>query len=339
MSQWWVFRSLLGKIPLILKLLVSVFAVALAIGGIVHMIETDRFPSWFDGIWWALVTISTVGYGDYVPESVTGRLLAIFLIFTGVGIMTLLVTTFASAAFSTNQSFRDGELAFLGENHVIIIGWNERSKHAIENVRQAQPSTPIVLIDETLSEAPKGYKNFHFVKGNSSEDAVLKQANIGLASSVLVTAKQQGSEFTADARAILTTLAVKSQNPDVYTIVEILTKEQLGNARRAGADECIESTTLTGAVLVTSLLYHHMSDVVDNLLRFDQTNRLSFCLTPKANIGNPFSQVMAATYQNDTLLIGIKRTEQILLHPPASTLIQEQDELIVIERYQPSKAR
>ncbi len=332
MLQWWVLKTLLGKVPLLIKLLLTVILTMVIAGGIVHLIEPSQFVYWFDGVWWAIVTIATVGYGDYAPESILGRLIGIVLMFVGVGFMTLLVSTVATTAFSRNQSSRYGELAFLGENHVIIIGWNERTKHTIENIIHVQPHTPIVLIDETLTEGPKGYKGLHFVKGNSSEDAVLKQANIGLASSVLITAEHQGSEFTADARTILTTLAVKNQNPDVYTIAEILTSEQLENARRAGADECIESTTLTGAVLVSSLLYHHMSDVLDDLLKFDQTNQLSFQVTPIAHIGYPFSQVMTEIYERDMLLIGMKRNEQVLLHPPASTLIQEQDELIVIER-------
>ncbi|NEU30043.1 potassium channel family protein [bacterium LRH843] len=333
MVQWWVFRSLFGKLPLVIKLLMAIFIVVTIIGGLIHLLEPIRFPSLFDGIWWAIVTVSTVGYGDYAPKTMIGRTLGIVLIFIGVGIMTLLVSTVASAAFSFNQSARDGELAFLGKNHVIIIGWNERSKYAIEHVKLAQPHAEIVLIDETLSELPRGYKDLHFVKGNSSEDAVLKQANIGLASSVLITATQKGSEFSADARAILTTLAVKSQNPDVYTIVEILTKEQLENARRAGADECLESTILTGAALVTSLLHHHMSDVINQLLKFDQTKKLSFQSPSQLDIGKPFSQVLGSCYLKNQLLLGLKRKEQILLHPPAATIIENNDEFIVINRY------
>lgn len=332
MLQWWMFRTLMGKVPFLVKLLLAIISIACLIGGVVHLLEPLKFPTLFDGIWWALVTVSTVGYGDFVPVTIAGRALAILLIFVGVGVMTLLVTTLASIAFATNQSFRYGELAFLGEGHIIVIGWNERSKHTIENVREVQPGTPIVLIDETLTEAPPGYKQLHFVKGNSSEDAVLKQANIGLAQSVLITAKQQGNEFTADARTILTTLAVKSQNRDVYTIVEILTKEQLENAYRAGADECIESTTLTGAVLVSSLLHHHMSDVVGDLLKFDQMNQLSFQPASDDQVGYRFIDVLKAGYDDGELLIGLKRRERVLLHPPAETLVQVDDELIMIIR-------
>ena len=37
-------------------------------------LEPETFPTIFDGIWWAIITASTVGYGDYVPHSVLGRL-------------------------------------------------------------------------------------------------------------------------------------------------------------------------------------------------------------------------------------------------------------------------
>ncbi len=327
MEQWLFIRVLLGKIPLTVKLLLSISTVVITIGGIIHFIEPARFPSIFDGIWWALVTVSTVGYGDFVPESLAGRLLAMLLIFAGVGVMTLLVTLIASIAFSMNEASRYGELSFLGKNHIIIIGWNERSKYTIENIRKAQSDTNIVLIDESLNEAPDGYKKeLHFVKGNSTEDAVLKQANIGLASSVLVTAKHQGSEFAADARTILTTLAIKSQNPTIYVIAEILTVEQLENARRAGADECIGSTRLTGSILVSSLLYHQMSGVVDELL----SERLSYEKARASYIGKSFLEVMMHAYKNEDLIIGIKRSEEILLHPPAKTTIRDDDLLIVI---------
>ncbi|MFC0469577.1 potassium channel family protein [Halalkalibacter kiskunsagensis] len=336
MQQWYFFRTLLGHVPLLVKLLLAVISSGIIAGAFVHWLEPDRFTTWFDGIWWAFITVSTVGYGDFVPEATITRVLAIVLIFVGVGFMTLLVTSFAGAAVSINQSTKEGTISFIGEGHVIIIGWNEKSRHAIENIQNAKPHLKIVLIDESLPEIPKNYKNLHFVKGNSSEDAILKQANISLASSVLITAKHQGSEFAADARSVLTTLAVKGQNPSIYTTVEILTKEQLANARRAGADKCVESTSLTGAVLTSNLIHHETSDVVNELLDYDRKNLIDLSPVSEEQIGQTFLQIVTAYYQKGFLLIGLKRSEQIILHPHASLLLEAEDELITIK---PNKAR
>ncbi|MGB8161953.1 MAG: potassium channel family protein, partial [Nitrososphaeraceae archaeon] len=48
-----------------------------------------------DAVWWAVVTLATVGYGDYYPVTAVGRIIAIFMMISGVGIFALMVATFA----------------------------------------------------------------------------------------------------------------------------------------------------------------------------------------------------------------------------------------------------
>jgi hypothetical protein len=65
--------------------------VVLVGGTAVWQLEGDRpgstFPSWSDGIWWALSTLTTVGYGDYVPESTPGRVVAGLIMIMGVAVL------------------------------------------------------------------------------------------------------------------------------------------------------------------------------------------------------------------------------------------------------------
>jgi voltage-gated potassium channel len=49
-----------------------------------------------DSLWWAVVTITTVGYGDYYPTTALGRLTAVFVMFAGVGIIGALASILAS---------------------------------------------------------------------------------------------------------------------------------------------------------------------------------------------------------------------------------------------------
>jgi voltage-gated potassium channel len=59
------------------------------IGGLLFsLIEPDA--DWFDGIWWTIVTLTTVGYGDYAPESFAGRWLAAFVMAGGIGTVAIL---------------------------------------------------------------------------------------------------------------------------------------------------------------------------------------------------------------------------------------------------------
>ena len=59
------------------------------LGGLLYsVIEPDA--DWFDGVWWTVVTLTTVGYGDYSPESFLGRWLAAFVMAGGIGSVAIL---------------------------------------------------------------------------------------------------------------------------------------------------------------------------------------------------------------------------------------------------------
>src|SRR3954471_17492436 len=57
-------------------------------GALYSVLEKDA--DWFDGVWWATVTLTTVGYGDYSPESFAGRWLAAFVMAGGIGSVAIL---------------------------------------------------------------------------------------------------------------------------------------------------------------------------------------------------------------------------------------------------------
>jgi voltage-gated potassium channel len=57
-------------------------------GALFSVIEPDA--DWFDGIWWTIVTLTTVGYGDYSPETFLGRWLAAFVMAGGIGSVAIL---------------------------------------------------------------------------------------------------------------------------------------------------------------------------------------------------------------------------------------------------------
>ena len=81
-------RHIYFRIPVLIRLLLTILLVMLLFGIIIHFVEPNQYPTIFDGIWWAFVTGATVGYGDYVPLSITGRIIGILLMLTGAGLIT-----------------------------------------------------------------------------------------------------------------------------------------------------------------------------------------------------------------------------------------------------------
>lgn len=245
--------STLMKIPLIIRLFLIAILLNVFVGIMIVLAEPKTFPNFFEGIWYSIITSATVGYGDYVPKSVLGKVLTIILIFTGAGFMTYYLTYMAQMMMQKQQDRFGGQAAFKGAMHVIIIGWNERTKDIIETIQSSHNNDihPIVLIDETLVTAP--IKTIHFIKGIPYNDQVLMQANILAATTLIITSDHNVSENIADMKTITTIIAAKGLKPDIKIIAEMLSSSQVENAKRSGADQIIQTTKLTSQAFTTFL--------------------------------------------------------------------------------------
>lgn len=88
-------RSLSSGVVFRLVALTTLFVVVIA-GAAEAALDAGEFHSTWDGVWWATVSATTVGYGDLYPSSVTGRVIAIALMFVSIGFLAVLTATIAS---------------------------------------------------------------------------------------------------------------------------------------------------------------------------------------------------------------------------------------------------
>jgi voltage-gated potassium channel len=304
--------------------------VFLSFGVSIHFLEPDTFPTIFDGIWWAIITASTVGYGDYVPHSFFGRITALILILLGVSFVSSYFGTLAAAAVTKQDAFSEGRIPFKGEGHIIIIGWNERSKELISKLTNRKYAQMVVLIDETLEANPVNSRFVHFIQGKGHMDETIIKSDIKRAEKVLITADRGNDELQADMNSILTLLTIKGLCAQVKCIVEILTAEQVVNALRAGADEVIQSNKLTSVFMVNSL--HSNGDgLLSNFVHQLQESRLSSYSANEQAIGKCFLDVCQIQFKKGYLLIGIQRGDETFLNPSHSLKIEEGDQLLIFK--------
>jgi voltage-gated potassium channel len=71
--------------------------ITLVSGVLMHFTDEKTFPTIGDGLWWGIQTVTTVGYGDLVPASTAGRLLAALVMVAGIGLITVVTATITSA--------------------------------------------------------------------------------------------------------------------------------------------------------------------------------------------------------------------------------------------------
>ena len=74
----------------------ATMAITLAAGLLMTVLDRDNYPSLGQGLWWAVQTTTTVGYGDNVPTTVAGRLLAVLVMLFGIGFLTVITAAITS---------------------------------------------------------------------------------------------------------------------------------------------------------------------------------------------------------------------------------------------------
>ncbi len=79
-----LFLSLKGSVQLLLGVLGTIGLISVLVGNSIFILEPQTFANAFEGTWWSLVTMSTVGYGDFVPQTALGKTLAAALIMSGI---------------------------------------------------------------------------------------------------------------------------------------------------------------------------------------------------------------------------------------------------------------
>ena len=227
------------------------------------------------GIWWSLVTLTTVGYGDVVPTTFPGRLVGVGLMLGGVLSLSLLTATVASVFVERKFRRERGLEAIKTVNHILILGWHYDGEVLLDQLlKRLTPPLPVVLVNqlppEQLERLKERFSTFelYYLWGDPSREEILLKANVGKALKAIILANRQEGETAAqvDQRTLLTALTVKSMNSQIRVLAELLQPENRPHLERAGVEEVLvrgqyDSSLLAGA-LASPGLYHILATLL-----------------------------------------------------------------------------
>ena len=97
-----------------MAVIIAATAVSVMVGGVlIRMVDPEEFPDLATGLWWALQTVTTVGYGDVTPENTAGRLVGALFLLEAISFVTI-VTAVITSSFverARQQQIADSETA------------------------------------------------------------------------------------------------------------------------------------------------------------------------------------------------------------------------------------
>ena len=81
----------------------ATIAITFITGALMTLLDRENYPTIGSGLWWAVQTTTTVGYGDNVPTTYAGRLLAAFVMLVGIGFLTVITAAITSTFVSRSR--------------------------------------------------------------------------------------------------------------------------------------------------------------------------------------------------------------------------------------------
>ena len=270
-------------------------------GLVIKWLEPGGISEGNTPFWWAIVTMTTVGYGDFSPSTPQGRLFAVFIMFIGISLVSLLTASISSIFVA--QKIREGQgLEKLNlSDHFILCGWNlngEKIINEIQHLLKGHKKPDLILINELSEKEVSQIKNryhglnIHFVAGDYTQEEILMKSSIIDCRTVIIIPNSTGSEVaTHDEKTIFATLTIKSIDPNIRVIAYVQDRQNLTHIKRAEVDEVVVSDDMSINILASHVIDPGIPQITNHLINSDSTSRFKRLPIPKDFIGQSFDNL------------------------------------------------
>ncbi|WP_218818963.1 NAD-binding protein [Halorubrum vacuolatum] len=245
--------------PLQIAALSSVVGVLLygTIGSYAIRDQFVELETWADAVYYVLVTIATVGYGDITPTTTGAKWFSLSIIVFGTGAFTAAIGALVVPAIEKRMANALGnmtasELSLL-DDHVLVLGYTDVTESLLEAIGD---ETDVVVVTENEDAASSlADRDINVLTADPATESTLQDAKIEAASGVVVATHD-------DANTVLTVLATRKAHPDVRIVAAAADRRHADKLEAVGADTVVSPVEIGGRLLGRSILEETDTDTL-----------------------------------------------------------------------------
>jgi voltage-gated potassium channel len=299
-----------------------------------YFLESASHISLLNSFYWAMVTLSTIGYGDVVPNTNNAKLFVIGIAATEVFLGAYLVSIVISVVGEESQHRLLGTFGTNFSNHIVVLGYSAVGSAAVRELLAQDEKVAIVTQDPaevTTLHGLANEKQLFVTYGPPGEAEILKRVNLPGAHSVIVATGD-------DTTTLIAALNVRALNPDIRIVVSVARPELKQTLKAAGVSYVASPADMGGRLCADAAFRPEVANMVEDLTTTAfGADMEEFILTAGTPVSTQ-SLMEAETLvrkASDCIVIGYARPTSggeftTVLNPPSTFRFQPGDALVVV---------
>ncbi|WPP48879.1 potassium channel family protein [Catalinimonas niigatensis] len=298
--------------------------------------ENSNINNLPDAFWYTIVTLTTVGYGDYYPVSLLGRILGLVFILGSVTIIGYLISQLTNQYSAYLEKKRLGLLGTNFEQHIIIIGWDKFGKQVADEVVGSGKQVAIITNNKNeidlIHEAYSNKEVFVLYTDYSNLEAFAK-ANIESAATVFI-------NFEDDTEVLIYLLNLKKRYPDLNYVVSLNNPSLKETFASAGVRYVVSKMEMASRLVASYTFEPDVALIAESIMTTALEGEEYDLLEFYVNERNPYvgkdylDSYIDLKVEHNCVLVGINKRSNgkrvLMKNPSKGTLIETDDYLVMI---------
>lgn len=304
------------------------------------LIWTVEDLSLFESAWMTMTTLVTVGYGDFAPQTTTGRISTVLLMFiSAITIMTLIVSDFIEYRFYRRERILTGRWIYKMRDHIVIIntpqtGGEQYFSRFASQVRAVPgyESIPIMILTRQFPEglptelSDTGLVHFH---GSGSDPSALKAVHAGSARHIVVLAADE-SDPASDSLTFDIAHRLSESNLCHHVTVECVRDENRQRFKSVGVRTILRPVRTYPEIMVRSVVAPGSEKVLEDLFNYqhDHPHRYEVKLDDLT-----WADIVSALIRHGigTALAFIDDSNEVICHPPTNDEVEGKGLIVLVK--------